>query len=100
QERGYHVEALYDIWDDFIRYMEGEEQPLRNPSKWLPSFEWSSARAPDGLHPARLARMTVTEYVSSGRLLRPPDTLDGDYDSTGGAWVSFRSREDVYRRHA
>src|SRR5690349_13099826 len=40
QERGYHMAALYDIWDDFISAMEDEEQPLANPSKWFPKFEW------------------------------------------------------------
>ena len=26
--------------------------------------------------------------------------LDTKYDSSGGAWVSIRSREDIHRRHA
>jgi orotate phosphoribosyltransferase/AMMECR1 domain-containing protein len=100
QERGYHVEALYDIWDDFIYHMEDEEQPLSNPSKWFPAFEWSSSQAPNGLHPAQLARLTITEYLSSGQLLRAPEVLDNNYDSSGGAWISIRSRENVHLRHA
>jgi AMMECR1 domain-containing protein len=32
--------------------------------------------------------------------LRPPQHLDKDYDSAGGAWVSIRSRENLHRRHA
>lgn len=100
QERGYHMEALYDIWTDFIAHMEDEDQPLANPSKWFPKFEWSEEKAPEQLHPALLARVVVNEYLSSGRLLRPPESLAGKYDSSGGAWVSIRSRASVYRRHA
>ncbi|HYK05888.1 MAG TPA: AMMECR1 domain-containing protein [Thermoanaerobaculia bacterium] len=100
QERGYHMEAVYDIWDDFIAHMDDEEKPLANPSKWFPAFEWHTQQAPEHLHPAQLARLVVSEYLSSGRLLRPPERLDKDYDSAGGAWVSIRSRENIHRRHA
>ena len=100
QERGYHMEAVYDIWDDFIHHMEDEEKPLTNPSKWFPEFSWSARSAPEGLHPARLARLVIAEYLSSGELLRPPKTLDSAYNSEGGAWVSIRSRTNLHRRHA
>jgi orotate phosphoribosyltransferase/AMMECR1 domain-containing protein len=100
QERGYHVEAVYDIWDDFIYHMEDEYKPPLNPTKTFPDFQWSDERAPEGLHPARLARLAVSEFLTSGRLLRPPQRLDAAYDSAGGAWVSLRSRGDVHLRHA
>jgi orotate phosphoribosyltransferase/AMMECR1 domain-containing protein len=100
QERGYHMEAVYDIWEDFMTRMEGEEIPLRNPSKWFPEFRWSDRRAPEGLHPARLARVVLTDYLESGELLRPPQWLDTGYDGAGGVWVSIRSRENIYVRHA
>jgi AMMECR1 domain-containing protein/orotate phosphoribosyltransferase len=100
QELGYHMEAVYDIWDDFISQMEDEEKPLANPSKWFPAFEWSAERAPEGLHPARLARVVISAYLSAGQLLRPPLKLDADYDSAGGVWVSMRSRTDIHRRFA
>ncbi|MCA1591647.1 MAG: AMMECR1 domain-containing protein, partial [Acidobacteria bacterium] len=100
QERGLHVEALYDIWDDFIYHMEDEEKPLANPSKWFPEFRWSARRAPEGLHPAQLARIVMSEYLASGELLRAPRMLDAVYDSSGGAWVSVRSRADIHLRHA
>lgn len=100
QERGYHMEAVYDIWGDFISQMPGEEQPLANPSKQFPSFEWHSERAPESLHPALLSRAVITEYLSSGRLLRPPLKLDREYDSAGGVWVSMRSRSDIHHRFA
>ncbi len=100
QERGYHMEAVYDVWTDFIAHMDDEEQPLANPSKWFPAFEWSTERAPEQLHPAELARLVVAEYLSSKKLLRPPESLDKRYDSSGGAWVSIRSKASVYKRHA
>jgi AMMECR1 domain-containing protein/orotate phosphoribosyltransferase len=100
QERGLHVEAVYDIWEDFIYHMEDEEKPLSNPSKWFPKFQQSSSRAPEGLHPARLARFVMTEYLTTGQLLRAPTRLDKDYDSSGGVWISVRSREDIHLRHA
>ena len=100
QERGYHMEAVYDIWDDFMAHMEGEEVPLANPSKWFPEFRWSSERAPENLHPGELARRVISEYLRTGELLQPPKRLDAAYDSAGGAWISIRSREDIYRRHA
>ena len=100
QERGYHVEAIYDIWEDFIAQMEGEQMPLANPSKWFPEFRRSGERAPEGLHPARLARLVIDEYLSTGELLRAPARLDKEYDSAGGVWVSVRSRADIHLRHA
>lgn len=100
QQSGYHMEAVYDIWTDFIAHMEDEEKPLANPSKWFRSFTWSTEKAPEHLHPAKLARLVVSEYLSTGKLLRPPEFLDRKYDSSGGAWVSIRSRASVYQRHA
>ncbi len=100
QERGYHMEAVYDIWTDFIAHMEDEDKPLANPTKWFPAFEWHTETAPERLHPAQLARLVVSEYLSSGKLLRPPQHLDKHYDSAGGAWVSIRSRQNIHKRHA
>ena len=100
QERGYHVEAVYDIWEDFIYHMEEEEKPLRNPSKWFPQFRRSARRAPEGLHPAHLARFVIEDYLTTGELPCAPLRLDEDYDSSGGVWVSIRSREDIHLRHA
>jgi orotate phosphoribosyltransferase len=100
QERGYHMESVYDIWTDFIAHMEDEDKPLANPTKWFPAFEWHPETAPEHLHPAQLARVVVSEYLSSGKLLRPPQHLDKHYDSAGGAWVSIRSRQNIHKRHA
>jgi uncharacterized protein (TIGR00296 family) len=100
QERGYHVEAVYDIWEDFMTRMEGEQTQLPNPSKWFPEFQWSANTASEGLHPALLAREVLLEYLRSSQLMKPPKRLDVDYDSAGGVWVSIRSRENIYVRHA
>ena len=100
QERGFHMEAVFDIFEDVMARMEREHKPVRNPSKVLPSLQWSSERAPEGLHPAELARITILEYLRTRKLLRPPTRLDRDYDSSGGAWVSVRSKLDIHLRHA
>ena len=100
QENGYHMQALYDIWDDFMTRMEEEQTPLPNPSKWFPEFQWSATSAPERLHPAHLARAVLLHYLESGELLRPPKLLDADYECAGGTWVSVRSRKDIYLRHA
>jgi orotate phosphoribosyltransferase len=101
RERGYHVEAVYDIFEDFMTRMEGEQGPDYNPTKAFGGLHWSERRALEGLHPAHLARAVLQEYFSSGELLQPPGRLDrDDYDSSGGAWVSLRSRHDIFDRHA
>jgi AMMECR1 domain-containing protein len=100
QQSGYHMEAVFDIWDDFIAFMDDEDKIPVNPSKRFPVFEWATEQAPEDLYPAQLARLVISEYLSSGKLLRPPHQLDKKYDSAGGAWVSLRSRASVYKRHA
>jgi AMMECR1 domain-containing protein/orotate phosphoribosyltransferase len=100
QERGYHMEAVYDIWDDFMSQMKDEELPLANPSKWFPKISWSSKTAPENLHPTELARQVVSEYLVSGELLQPPESLNANYDSAGGTWISIRSLTDIHLRHA
>ncbi|HEY0766109.1 MAG TPA: AMMECR1 domain-containing protein [Pyrinomonadaceae bacterium] len=100
QQSGYHMEAVFDIWDDFIAFMDDEDKIPINPSKNFPAFEWATQYAPEGLHPAELARVVISEYLSTGKLLRPPEQLDKKYNSAGGAWVSIRSRASVYKRHA
>lgn len=100
-ERSYHVESVYDIFEDFMSLMEGEEKPDYNPTKIFADLRWSQRRAPEGLHPAHLARAVLQEYFISGEIMKPPLCLDrADYDSSGGAWVSLRSREDIFDRHA
>ncbi len=100
QERGFHIESLFDLHEDLMPNMEGEEKPVYNPSKVFPEFQWSEYRAPEGLHPAHLARVALTEYLSGGKLLLPPERMDRHYDSAGGAWVSLRSKANTYVRHA
>jgi orotate phosphoribosyltransferase/AMMECR1 domain-containing protein len=101
QAHGYHVEAVYDIFEDFMTRMEGEEGPNHNPTRIFPKFRWSARRGPEGLHPAHLARAVLQEFCSSGEVLLPPKNLDRqDYDSSGGVWVSLRSRKDIFDRHA
>jgi orotate phosphoribosyltransferase/AMMECR1 domain-containing protein len=100
-ERGYHVEAIYDIFEDFMSRMEGEDAPDYNPTKCFAGLRWNDCRTPEELHPAQLARAVMREFLTSGAAPPPPDSLDRtDYNSAGGAWVSVRSRDDIHERHA
>ncbi len=100
QEDGYRVEAVSDIWTDFIYHMDDEPKPIANPTKIFPEIRYGKAQAPDGLHPADLARLAMREYLTSGTLPRPPRRLDADYPAGGGAWVSVRALDEIYQRHA
>ncbi|HZD94852.1 MAG TPA: phosphoribosyltransferase, partial [Candidatus Sulfotelmatobacter sp.] len=100
QELGFHIETVFDIHEDFMANMEGEEKPVYNPSKVFPELRWNGSPAPEGLHPAHLARVALTEYLKSGTLPLPPQRMDHDYDAAGGAWVSLRPKTDIYQRHA
>lgn len=100
QELGFHMEAVFDVWTDLMANMEDEVLPLGNPSKYFSELDWCAQPAPEGLHPATLARLVLVEYFSSGKILRSPHGLDHPYDSSGGAWVSIRSRDNIYVRHA
>jgi orotate phosphoribosyltransferase/AMMECR1 domain-containing protein len=100
QEEGFRVDAVSDIWTDFIYHMDDEPKPIANPTKIFPEVRYGDHAAPDGLHPADLARLAMREYLTSGTLPRPPRTLDADYPAGGGAWVSVRARDEIYLRHA
>lgn len=100
QERGYHMEAVYDIWEDFMYGMEGEEPPVPNPSKVFPPIVWSTRRLPDSIPPYEAARLVLEEYVESGQVPLPPTSLDSAYDGSGGVWVSLRSKANIHERHA
>jgi len=100
QEQGYRVDAVSDIWSDFIYHMDDEPRPTANPTKIFPAVRWSEAPAPEGLHPASLARVAMREYIERGTLPRPPQTLDAQYSVGGGVWTSLRSRDNIYVRHA
>ncbi|MCP5046710.1 MAG: AMMECR1 domain-containing protein [bacterium] len=100
QEQGYHMEALYDIYDDFMYHMEDEADEITNPTKCYPEIVRHKKALEEGLHPSMAARRFMEEYLASGKLLKPPKTLDRDYDSAGGIWVSIRSKQLIYIRHA
>ena len=99
-ERGFHMEALFDLYEDLMPHIEGEPKPVYNPSQAFPQFTWSGTQAPEGLHPAHLARLALLEYLNTGTLLRPPARMDRIHDSSGGAWVSIRSQSNIHVRHA
>jgi orotate phosphoribosyltransferase/AMMECR1 domain-containing protein len=100
RERGYHMEAVFDVFQDLMENMEGEPKVDRNPTRYIDEVPWDDQQAPDGLHPAHLARLGMDAYLRCGKLPRAPQRLDSDYDSRGGAWVSLRDRDEIYLRHA
>jgi orotate phosphoribosyltransferase/AMMECR1 domain-containing protein len=100
QKHGYHLECVYDVWDDLMPGIPGEPHLLRNPTKDFGDPPWAEKQARNGLHPTALARDALVELFRNGRLLRPPDTMDAEYDSSGGAWISLRDRDDIYLRYA
>jgi orotate phosphoribosyltransferase len=100
RSRGYRMEAVYDIWRDFIAAMPGEPLPPENPTKTASDPAWDAAAAPEGLHPARLARLAIEALLERGRAPRPPARVAGEWDGRGGVWVSVRSRADVHERYA
>ncbi|MGH3624922.1 MAG: hypothetical protein ACRDQ5_24545, partial [Sciscionella sp.] len=99
-KRGFRVASAFDIYEDFIRHMDGEAPYPLNPTKTSGELIPSPRRATEGLHPARLAREVIAEYLSSGQVLGAPDTVDTDYDAAGGCWVSMRRSSAIYDRPA
>jgi orotate phosphoribosyltransferase/AMMECR1 domain-containing protein len=100
RERGYHMEAVFDVFQDLMERMEDEPKINPNPTRWVREFPWSTHQAPEKLHPAHLARLTIDAYLTEGMLPRLPLRMDSDYDSSGGVWVSLRDRDEVYQRYA
>lgn len=100
QERGYHVESVFDIYSDVMEAMPDEENLIRNPTKLLPRLAWAEEALPEGLAPPAAARQAIESWLASGRVPRPPLALDRGYDSEGGLWVSLRDRQEIYHRPA
>ncbi|MCA9677763.1 MAG: hypothetical protein KC464_22255, partial [Myxococcales bacterium] len=99
-ERGLHVASVFDVHTDLVPIVEPTRpRPAFNPSLALPAVRWADDAAPDGLHPAALARLVMTRHLAGEPVPRPPARLDDDHDSAGGAWVSVRSRANVHLRH-
>lgn len=102
QEQGYHMETLFDVDRDIVPHLEGEPRPVLNPSKRYPqvSLPWHTDAAPEGLSPTELSRTVLTEFLSSGKLLLPPETLDREYTWQGGCYISLRDRKNIHVRPA
>ncbi len=99
-ERGYRMASVFDIYEDFIRHMEGEAPYLVNPTYDFGGLSASPRHAAERLHPAHLARAVIAEYVRTGQMLGAPAELDRAYDAAGGCWVSVRRRSNIYDRPA
>ena len=100
EERGVRVEAVLDLEDDLFPLIpEGASTGPLNPTKWL---QWPALgpAAPEGLHPAALARLALETYLRDGVMVRAPKTMSVKRDARGGVYVSLRSRVEVHDRPA
>ena len=91
--RGYHLETVYDVWDD-LRMPRPDRPPLY--LRCLPE-RWAADAVPDGLHPAEVARLVAEHLVDTGEVLRPPTGFAEPESGLGGVWVSFRRISDDKR---
>jgi orotate phosphoribosyltransferase/AMMECR1 domain-containing protein len=92
EARGYRVRTVYSVWDDL-----GRSTP---PPRFGPGDDvvpWSDATVPSGLDPAGIARFVAAAVCATGRVPRPPDRLDREYECRGGTFVSIRRRSDDVR---
>ncbi|HEX8844556.1 MAG TPA: hypothetical protein VF791_07920, partial [Pyrinomonadaceae bacterium] len=90
---GYHVECLFDIWED----LEMPRDQLVPGFQRFDDVPVADIKIEDGLHPARVARRAAEIYLSTGHLPQPPKRLDQEYDNCGGVYVSFRERHTEKR---
>jgi orotate phosphoribosyltransferase len=97
---GYRAATVFDIYEDFIRVMDGEPDYPLNPTKQALTPARAGRSATEGLHPTVLAREIMAEYLRSGQVLRAPLALDRGYDGAGGCWVSVRRRSQFHHRPA
>jgi len=100
QGKGYHLEAVYDIWADFMHYMDNEPNIETNPTKRFPEIRHAKRAIEDGLHPATCAREMIRCLLETGKLPTAPKRLDRDHDARGGVWVSLRNPKNIHQRHA
>ena len=100
RERGYRMDSLFDIYRDFMHVMEDEPEFITNPTKQFSLPQFNGRSAAEGLSPAVLARAYMEEWLRDESISQPPQSLDAGYDSSGGVWISVRSRRNIYLRHA
>ena len=92
-QRGYRVEALFDIATDLGMPLH-QRTDRRRPS---PPRAAATPVCPDGTHPAELARAVARHYLATNSVPGPPGCLDQPYDGRGGVFVSFRRIVDDHR---
>jgi orotate phosphoribosyltransferase/AMMECR1 domain-containing protein len=88
---GYRAEAILDVWSDL-----GMARTLAKPER-RPAPLTDKVRAPEGLHPAVLARFSAATWLATGLAPRPPLQMDRNYACPGGVFVSFRERANDNR---
>ncbi|HQF87727.1 MAG TPA: hypothetical protein PLN26_10880 [Acidobacteriota bacterium] len=97
---GYHMEYLFDVWEDAIAPTPAPDAVPPNPTRTPAGLAAGGPAIPAGLTPPEAARRACAAVLAEGRLPGPPECLDQPYDSAGGAWVSLRDRAEPRRRYA
>jgi orotate phosphoribosyltransferase/AMMECR1 domain-containing protein len=98
--RGLRMEMVFDVFRDMVPIADPARVVPANLSDRLPPFAWADAAAPDGIHPTALARSVIEAFLAKAPIPRPPARLDAEYDTSGGCFVSARSRANLFVRHA
>jgi len=90
---GYHVESLFDIWEDLQ-----VKRPVHVPGfQRVGEFRFGDKPVPDELSPAEVARRVAEQLLRDGTIPKPPRTLGKKLVAPGGVWVSFRDRQTNLR---
>lgn len=86
---GYRVRTVYDVWSDL-----GAPGPPDDVPDHGIAPRWAGERVPDGLHPARVARLVLERIAATGTVPLPPARFHEPVDGRGGVFVSVRRRHD------
>jgi len=97
---GYHMEYVFDVWDDAIAPTPAPDAAPPNPTRAPTGLAVGGPAIPAGLTPPEAARLVCIAILADGRIPGPPERLDQPYDSAGGVWVSLRNRQEPHRRYA
>ena len=90
---GYRVRTVYNVWADLGAPGPPDELPDHGITP-----RWGDDRVPDGLHPARVARLVLQQIAATGTAPLPPSRFDEPVDGRGGVFVSVRRRDDHDRQ--
>lgn len=97
----FHTECILDVWQD-LKSSDNHSLAYTHNSSLArcPQVLCENNQAADEQTIFQLIRSTITYYLDTGRCLKPPRILNGKGDSTGGIYISLRSRQQLHHRYA